>query len=532
MARKYNGFVQPQAKVVRTGPVPHLPPNPQDEPKVTKRAASASDAERSARIPVVMQAAEVPLHVVPVATRVGKKLRLGGPYVPNNASLYDNALSGFLAGVTLGRDKGASSPELIAQAVAFAEEVDSAIAPGSPLDAQNSLVLTLAQGLTANRYVVGLPASAFSVVAASIAAIYNAAAASYVPDGGGGGDVPYYQDCSAGGMIVYAGPTVVPSQVILIGTPPGNFWYTFPNVTFTTTLINQTGFSAIINDSAGGVQVGPMPHQLSCNQPGYPVSADQAYDLIVDVVDGWGVPGAEGGSFGAVYALSRLNAYYPGTFPSLPLYGAALNPLDSATYGVIRAEPYGNPAGLLAGVAVWYTATSGWQGQSDTGSACMMVPVITYPNGAWNTQMALVGGYAGPSLGGLCGDTLAGQVSSSIQLALPFNQAGYSTTRVTALCQMRITQSDTATDTVGDCYTIEQDFDVAYIGGFVTCQAVGAARSSSVIQAVGGTLNLATFTLAQSGTGVELLYDLTACSTFDAGVQVDFGFFTDRMRTT
>lgn len=103
----------------------------------------------------------------------------------NNDGVYNAAVDGFVAGVYMARPSDsvglAGANALAEQAQLFAQAVDSAIAPGSPSQAQLDLVGDLCQSITANKYVKGFPQSAFAATAAGIAVLYNAVEPVLIP---------------------------------------------------------------------------------------------------------------------------------------------------------------------------------------------------------------------------------------------------------------------------------------------------------------------------------------------------------------
>jgi hypothetical protein len=105
--------------------------------------------------------------------------------VANNDGVYNAAVDGFVAGVYMARPSDsvglAGANALAEQAQLFAQAVDSAIAPGTPSQAQLDLVGDLCQSITANKYVKGFPQSAFTATAAGIAVLYNAVEPVLIP---------------------------------------------------------------------------------------------------------------------------------------------------------------------------------------------------------------------------------------------------------------------------------------------------------------------------------------------------------------
>jgi hypothetical protein len=182
---------------------------------------------------------------------------------------------------------------------------------------------------------------------------YNGA--TLVWDTPAGGDGSYTQNLSGAGPFTYDGPTPIPAQLILTGTPTGGFIYSIPNVTqWSTTVFNQTGRVCFIENSQS-VYVGTTPQGVTGNGAGS-ISYTAAPVDIVDVQ----YSGNNQGAVGLVYALGGANQYSAGSKPLLPIWGCVLLVADSATYGVTPPTIGTGPNPGNAGTTqVWYTYNSG-----------------------------------------------------------------------------------------------------------------------------------------------------------------------------
>jgi len=172
--------------------VPLPPPNPMNLP------IGGSPASKKF-VPMAR-----PARVAQRVVREQHRMRFGD-YVPNNNTIWDAAFTGFWAGVLLAVDAESLSTETAAeittQAQQFAVAVDQLIAPSSPNTAQWQFAGQLTQSLLAGKYTTGLPASAYSGLAESVARAYtSASAAFYNPGGGGGGSPPQFVIFRQGGV--------------------------------------------------------------------------------------------------------------------------------------------------------------------------------------------------------------------------------------------------------------------------------------------------------------------------------------------
>jgi len=106
-------------------------------------------------------------------------------YTPKTNALYNAALIGFATGACFAHDIAISPAvsstftPLTAEAVVFAEAVDSAIGIVSPSNAQIAFLANICQAAMANKYSTLVTESAFAAMAASLAAFYSEAAGAF-----------------------------------------------------------------------------------------------------------------------------------------------------------------------------------------------------------------------------------------------------------------------------------------------------------------------------------------------------------------
>ena len=353
-----------------------------------------------------------------------------------------------------------------------------------------------------------------------------------------GGSQPWLQDCSAGGTVVYSGPETVPWQMTLTGTPAASFTLQIPTGDVSVAIANDTSQVAAV--TSPGTEAGFIPPGDTAIMLG---SADHA-PLVVNglaclsvansdiVVETW--PAGYGYS---LFQVGVQNTIWPGSWPYLPLLGTMLSPRDAATYGVTAPLPGMGPVTTEGYYGAWYTSHMGWLFLEEGGAISSLCPAATYQNSPWVDQAMTVGNAMAPNcVGSLQGDSIAGTTESVVSLLPTFGRGTceHSIFRFTLLTQLRISQSDTSADTVGDSWDIEQDYVGSVISAeLVNLQAVGAARSSTpFIQAEGGSLGSVTVTLDLSAGGFWIVTSTEGCSTFDAGVLLSIAHFTDRVRTT
>ncbi len=119
---------------------------------------------------------------MPVALRAVKRKL----YVPNNASLYNAACAGFLAGVFQGKDIShapeTSFTSIAAQGQIFAEAVDLLIPPGNPSQGQIGYLRAIVQSTMADKYSVGLTITQFRNEALAVVNLYASGSSSLLPE--------------------------------------------------------------------------------------------------------------------------------------------------------------------------------------------------------------------------------------------------------------------------------------------------------------------------------------------------------------
>jgi hypothetical protein len=146
--------------------------------------------------PEELAAATIALSRRPRGAGVRRKL-----FVPNNAALYNGAFSGFTSGCNQARTIGSATTGLVAQAVLFAQAVDTLIpTDGSLNQSKVDLLTSLVANVFGDQYPVGLEESDYAATAEEVVALYDEAVlllASIPPVGGG----PFEQPGGVGTVI-------------------------------------------------------------------------------------------------------------------------------------------------------------------------------------------------------------------------------------------------------------------------------------------------------------------------------------------
>jgi hypothetical protein len=97
-------------------------------------------------------------------------------FVPNNAALYNGAFAGFVSGCNQARTIGSATTGLVAQAVLFAQAVDTLIpTDGSLNQSKIDLLTTLVSNVFGELYPVGLTETEYAPVAEEVVALYSEA---------------------------------------------------------------------------------------------------------------------------------------------------------------------------------------------------------------------------------------------------------------------------------------------------------------------------------------------------------------------
>ena len=122
-------------------------------------------------------------------------------FVPNNAALYNGAFSGFVSGCNQARTIGSTTTGLVAQAVLFAQAVDTLIpTDGSLNQSKVDLLTSLVSNVFGDQYPQGLTEAEYGPVAEQVVALYSEAIlllAAIAPVGSG----PFEQPGGVGTVI-------------------------------------------------------------------------------------------------------------------------------------------------------------------------------------------------------------------------------------------------------------------------------------------------------------------------------------------
>lgn len=259
--------------------------------------------------------------------------------------------------------------------------------------------------------------------------------------------------------IIYDGPTDPVADIWgLQGTTNTFFFNSYlpVNVPFVTIMSNSGGASAI--DAAVGLSgsslvtyVGQFAPVLLFSDgkvltPSYVCpGGDQNFGFINYI----------GGGAGSTRYVNSLGIQGGSFFPSIPIYGTALNPQDIATFSYPVPTIGMGPSFSQVDTLLWQVKSPGgspvlflgWQGQSVTGGSTTIVPEVFYPGTAWISQ------FNGEQVVRIA-DAITGP-STSVQenVEIPSTANG-TTTTLTVELTAKISFSDgTGSDVLGDsCY--------------------------------------------------------------------------------
>ena len=448
-------------------------------------------------------------------------------YVPQNPALYNAAVYGYVGGVNQARDvtNPASGEQaalvgqaaLVAQAELFAQQVDGDIPTNPTLGPANVTCLaTIVSNVMGLKYPIGLPQSAFTTVAAAIAALYNATASAFVPEPGSTvtGTAPIVvtadnvsinaaTDSTAGSMSapdkakldslsgssysqdtgpltdvsIYDGPIPVPPQLILTGDiSPSGFLLTYDA---TAMVLNQTSGFVNLYVGSGAIAVPPGNYGLNAGLLGGPCVlnlVDLGYDGTYRPTPGYGPQSAQ----------------YP--FPIDGFY------LSDSVYGWYNKNDY-----------IIQTPSRGLVIYDTSGSCATLAPVVGYPTTDWNTQ-ALVTDEAKFAF------TVVGPGTPTAWWLPLYNNC---TTHLTIKVQARVVSTSGVTETVGDVYSSVQD--VVLSKGFVgdvgevfrlVPQISGSSREWADPSMVGTLVDV-------QGSGYFGVITVTLAATLDVSTVVD-----------
>lgn len=297
------------------------------------------------------------------------------------------------------------------------------------------------------------------------------------------------QDCTAGGVIDYAGPVPPPALIILSGTPGSEFLYQLPDGNYNTSILNLSGSVALVG---GSTNPGTWPVLPTSNGSGammftsfplsgtwysFPMTGWTPLGLPVNVTD------ATLESFGIITGLSiwriaSFNVSHGGSIPVMSVYGAAMNYLDSPTYSVTPPTIGFGPSPLsptYAGSTTWEQEfigalpdlTNGMSSVHQSGAGGILVAPAYYNNvNAYSTQAQFTGK-------GKFGDTCTGPSTGT---AFSFNIANdfavpYSVFSATVRVMARVVSTSGFTESVGDFFTTTFEAVWTNVNGFTNYTA-------------------------------------------------------------
>lgn len=378
----------------------------------------------------------------------------------------------------------------------------------------------------------GTSAVAHNAGASVIPILTKAAMAQFATDvgGGGGGGGSYTQDCSAGGTIVYDGPSTVPPLVNFTGAPGGGFTFTPPSAAFATMFQNLAGHPATIGGSGYVLQNGD--YALFVNPGGGDFCEPATAVNAVGPTAGDILLFNSGRPVQSAVALAGVNTSYAGENPFVPLY-AMLNPKDLSTYGVTPPDMMGDPSTVVVpdGIALGYVNLQGYVAEDVTGESTTLAHAMFYPNASWDTQRA-ARNLCAPDYG----DTLIGPSvtpATPYYMGLPNIGAGSlnATHHVKFVVQCRVVSTSGSTEAEGDMCTIIQECDFTTVGGTMVGVQGGAQVVTFVDQTMSGNIGTVVFNPLQSVSGSQIAPYIQTPAGFDPSTVLDITLFTESYST-
>jgi hypothetical protein len=468
-------------------------------------------------------------HVKSTVRRGTPRARFGlSDYVPFSDAIYDAAITGYVAGAYDGVD--ATSPDSAAydpsseQAQAFGAAVDTAIAAGSPFPGQIFFVAQICQALNRGKWTRGLPEDAFSVQAETIAAAYTSITAVLIAysfgGGGGSGFVIWTQDCTAGGTVVYDGPTPVANCVILTGTPAGEVSYQFPTAQHLTVCVNETGqLVGFGNPANTDIVLSPTPGSTVVYGDGVvgsnlkTVWTDSLGGDLICVQNAF-APGQQI----VLTDIADINQTHTGSRQLLTVWGVVTAYQDATTFGV--TPPAIGQDGTEDSIGrMWYTAAeysspslfAGLQSVNGSGASTILVAEAYYPNAPQNTQKQITAGVK-------FGDTATGPGAQGI-FFFPMIDG---TLTFTAKFQLTVVSTAGVTETVGDVYSVTHEACIKSVGGVLSVVPTVGTAASSIFSdtSMVGTIAAAGVQDNQSGLHYQLNMTLDPTTVVDVQARI------------
>ncbi len=351
-----------------------------------------------------------------------------------------------------------------------------------------------------------------------------------VDEAAGGGGGSYTQDCSAGGTIVYDGPSTVPPLVNFTGAPGGGFTFTPPSAAFATMFQNLAGHPATIGGSGYVLQNGD--YALFVNPGGGDFCEPATAVNAVGPTAGDILLFNSGRPVQSAVALAGVNTSYAGEEPFVPLY-AMLNPKDLSTYGVTPPDMMGDPSTVVVpdGIALGYVNLQGYVVEDVTGESTTLAHSMFYPNASWDTQRA-ARNLCAPDYG----DTLIGPSvtpATPYYMGLPNIGTGSpnATHHVKFVVQCRVVSTSGSTEAEGDMCTIIQECDFTTVGGTMVGVQGGAQVVTFVDQTMGGNVGTVVFNPLQSVSGSQIAPYIQTPAGFDPSTVLDIAIFTESYST-
>lgn len=336
-------------------------------------------------------------------------------------------------------------------------------------------------------------------------------------NGGAGGPTTYSQDCTAGGVISYGGPTPIPEEVVLTGTPGTGFGYQFPNGQVLTNVVNNSnGLAFCKNTHFGGVNVAPDQQVL--------VSAPSTGGYLVPVLQG--LDGSQGdvipfnGENGIEFDLQSIgnaNNSTSGVLETVPINGAAMNQQAVNEWDVTPPNTGAGPNSGQAGSSLWQvdytggdaTLVCGYVGVDSKGGGTVIVPTVYYPIHPWDTQLQ-------QTTGAKFGDMLTGPSASTGFVFEPPIGVSQFSIRLIA----RVVSTTGSTEAVDDLFALKaEQCMVLNTGGVATAATTLFGAPNPTRFGIGTNMETCTAGFAVSGSTGIVTFETP--STLDPSTVVD-----------
>ena len=337
----------------------------------------------------------------------------------------------------------------------------------------------------------------------------------------GGGFVTYSQDVSAGGTILYTGPTSPFANVIkLTGSPSTSFVLETPSGTaYQATYYNNSGQPGVTVPVSGfGYAALPNaagPVTVNCDGS-HATGVNQNVTFTADILP---VNMSNFTGFG-IQAIGSVNTHNPGQQEVVPIYGTTLNRQDSVASGVTPPAMGDGPVSMQVGDVEWEAVdpgtgdcllTYGRNAISQSGVGVVSNPEIRFASAR--------GSQRSTKLEGVWGDTLTGpSASGSYVFDIP---PGTTMLRIKATAAITVAGGS---DTVGDAFATETTAAWANVSSVVTQLTADRGEPFEFFNPAG---NMAGTSFGVNTSGTQAYVSYGTNGTIDPGTSVDFQIWVE-----